>query len=336
MLRTKAIKKIFMTTLSMFIILCTFTLTSFMNNNVLKTNLEIEEISGIVTDDIYLLSKNNYLVKKKILIDSDDIAFKIKKALSEMVNSSNNKYSNELIGPIPEGTNIIDVIVGEDIITVNFSKELLNVNINHEKHMISAIVYTVINIGNVKGVSILVEGNFLDKYPNTGESLNKVLDKNIDINREFRVVSRDDISKVVVYYLDDIDDNLYYVPVTKYLNDSRDKIEIIVEELSSSYIYEDNLMSFLNNKVKLLEHSIENDVFFLNFYEYLFDSNDIVLDEVLYCISYSVFDNYDVSMVMFQVNGKEVNHVFRTDIYYKLKKVLEMQVLLLYNLIYQL
>ena len=315
MLRTKAIKKIFMTTLSMFIILCTFTLTSFMNNNVLKTNLEIEEISGIVTDYIYLLSKNNYLVKKKILIDSDDIAFKIKKALSEMVNSSNNKYSNELIGPIPEGTNIIDVIVGEDIITVNFSKELLNVNINHEKHMISAIVYTVINIGNVKGVSILVEGNFLDKYPNTGESLNKVLDKNIDINREFRVVSRDDISKVVVYYLDDIDDNLYYVPVTKYLNDSRDKIEIIVEELSSSYIYEDNLMSFLNNKVKLLEHSIENDVFFLNFNEYLFDSNDIVLEEVLYCISYSVFDNYDVSMVMFQVNGKEVNHVFRTDIY---------------------
>lgn len=315
MLRTKAIKKIFMTTLSMFIILCTFTLTSFMNNNVLKTNLEIEEISGIVTDDIYLLSKNNYLVKKKILIDSDDIAFKIKKALSEMVNSSNNKYSNELIGPIPEGTNIIDVIVGEDIITVNFSKELLNVNINHEKHMISAIVYTILNIGEVKGVSILVEGTFLDKYPNTLESLNKVLDKNIDINREFRVVSRDDISKVVVYYLDDIDDNLYYVPVTKYLNDSRDKIEIIVEELSSSYIYEDNLMSFLNNKVKLLEHSIENDVFFLNFNEYLFDSNDIVLEEVLYCISYSVFDNYDVSMVMFQVNGKEVNHVFRTDIY---------------------
>ena len=226
-----------------------------------------------------------------------------------------NKYSNELIGPIPEGTNIIDVIVGEDIITVNFSKELLNVNINHEKHMISAIVYTILNIGEVKGVSILVEGTFLDKYPNTGESLNKVLDKNIDINREFRVVSRDDISKVVVYYLDDIDDNLYYVPVTKYLNDSRDKIEIIVEELSSSYIYEDNLMSFLNNKVKLLEHSIENDVFFLNFNEYLFDSNDIVLEEVLYCISYSVFDNYDVSMVMFQVNGKEVNHVFRTDIY---------------------
>jgi len=315
MLRTKAIKKIFMTTLSMFIILCTFTLTSFMNNNVLKTNLEIEEISGIVTDDIYLLSKNNYLVKKKILIDSDDIAFKIKKALSEMVNSSNNKYSNELIGPIPEGTNIIDVIVGEEIITVNFSKELLNVNINHEKHMIIAIVYTILNIGEVKGVSILVEGNFLDKYPNTLESLNKVLDKNIDINREFRVVSRDDISKVVVYYLDDIDDNLYYVPVTKYLNDSRDKIEIIVEELSSSYIYEDNLMSFLNNKVKLLDHSIENDVFFLNFNEYLFDSNDIVLEEVLYCISYSVFDNYDVSMVMFQVNGKEVNHVFRTDIY---------------------
>ena len=96
MLRTKAIKKIFMTTLSMFIILCTFTLSSLMNDNVLKTNLEIEDISGIVTDDIYLLSNNNYLVKKKILIDSEDVSFKIKKDLSEMVNSSNNKYSSEL------------------------------------------------------------------------------------------------------------------------------------------------------------------------------------------------------------------------------------------------
>ena len=87
MLRTKAIKKIFMTTLSMFIILCTFTLSSLMNDNVLKTNLEIEDISGIVTDDIYLLSNNNYLVKKKILIDSEDVSFKIKASASSSSSS---------------------------------------------------------------------------------------------------------------------------------------------------------------------------------------------------------------------------------------------------------
>ena len=53
MLRTKAIKKIFMTTLSMFIILTVFSLSTVGNSNILRTNLEIEDISGIVTDNIY-------------------------------------------------------------------------------------------------------------------------------------------------------------------------------------------------------------------------------------------------------------------------------------------
>ena len=51
---------------------------------------------------------------------------------------------------------------------------------------------------------------------------------------------------------------------------------------------------------------------FLNFNQYLFDSNDKVLEEVLYSISYSVFDNYDVSMVMFEVNDNYVGQVSRT------------------------
>ena len=35
------------------------------------------------------------------------------------------------------------------------------------------------------------------------------------------------------------------------------------------------------------------------------------MEEVLYSISYSVFDNYDVSMVMFEVNDQYVGQVSR-------------------------
>lgn len=312
MLRTKAIRKIFLTSLSMFIILCVFTLSNI-TNNVLRTNLEIHEISGIVTDNIYLLSNNGYLVKKKVLLDDDNDKDKIIKALNYMINKEENKFSNGLIGPIPKGTVINDVICGDKIITVDFSKKILDVSVNHEKHMISAIVYTILNISNASGVSILVDGEVLNKYPNTLENLPNILDKTLGINKEYHITSRDDVSKVVIYYLDDIGDELYYVPVTKYMNDSRDKIKIIIEQLSSSYLYEEELMSFLSSKVELLDHYIENDVLFLNFNEYLFDSNNVISEEVLYSISYSVFDNYDVSMVMFEVNGNEVNHVFRTE-----------------------
>ena len=311
MIKTKAIRKIFTTTLSMFIILCVFSLMTINLDNTLKVNLEINDISGIGNGYVYLLSKNDYLVRKNIYLDSDDNVLNIKKALSYLIESDNNKYSSELMGVIPKGTKINEVICGDDLVTVDFSKDILNVSINHEKHMISSIVYTIMDLVDVEGVSILVDGELLRNYPNTGEVFGSVLNKSIGINNRYDITSRKDINRVILYYVDLIDEDIYYVPVTKYINDDREKVKIIIEELKSSYLSEVNLMSFLNSNVKLIDYQIENDIFFLNFDDYLFDSNDKILEEVIYTISYSIFDNYDVNMVMFLVNGEEVNHIMR-------------------------
>ena len=311
MIKTKAIRKIFTTTLSMFIILCVFSLMTINLDNTLKVNLEIDDISGIGNGYVYLLSKNDYLVRKNIYLDSDDNVLNIKKALSYLIESDNNKYSNELMGVIPKGTKINEVICGDDLVTVDFSKEILNVSVNHEKHMISSIVYTIIDLVDVKGVSILVDGEVLRSYPNTGEVFGSVLNKSIGINNRYDITSRKDINRVILYYVDLIDEDIYYVPVTKYINDDREKVKIIIEELKSSYLSEVNLMSFLNSNVNLIDYNVENEIFFLNFDDYLFDNNDKILEEVMYTISYSIFDNYDVNMVMFLVNGEEVNHIMR-------------------------
>lgn len=311
MIKTKAIRKIFTTTLSMFIILCVFSLMTINLDNTLKVNLEINDISGIGNGYVYLLSKNDYLVRKNIYLDSDDNVLNIKKALSYLIESDNNKYSNELMGVIPKGTKINEVICGDDLVTIDFSKEILSVSIGHEKHMISSIVYTIMDLVDVEGVSILVDGELLRNYPNTGEVFGSVLNKSIGINNRYDITSRKDINRVILYYVDLIDEDIYYVPVTKYINDDREKVKIIIEELKSSYLSEVNLMSFLNSNVKFIDYQIENDIFFLNFDDYLFDSNDKILEEVIYTISYSIFDNYDVNMVMFLVNGEEVNHIMR-------------------------
>ena len=311
MIKTKAIRKIFTTTLSMFIILCVFSLMTINLDNTLKVNLEINDISGIGNGYVYLLSKNDYLVRKNIYLDSDDNVLNIKKTLSYLIESDNNKYSNELMGVIPKGTKINEVICGDDLVTIDFSKEILSVSIGHEKHMISSIVYTIMDLVDVEGVSILVDGELLRNYPNTGEVFGSVLNKSIGINNRYDITSRKDINRVILYYVDLIDEDIYYVPVTKYINDDREKVKIIIEELKSSYLSEVNLMSFLNSNVKLIDYQIENDIFFLNFDDYLFDSNDKILEEVIYTISYSIFDNYDVNMVMFLVNGEEVNHIMR-------------------------
>lgn len=311
MIKTKAIRKIFITTVTMFILLTVFSI-SYMSNKeeVLRVNVEVND-KVQDTNDIYLLNKNNYLVKYEIMLDGDSTKDKVLKVLSYLMDVDNSIFSNELSGTIPKGVKILDVICGNQLVTVNFSKKLLEVSGDKEKQMISSIVYSLTDIDDIEGVSILVEGKKLNSYPNSKESLPNILNRNIGINKEYKINSRDNISSVVIYYMENIDDELYYVPVTKYLNDDRDKIKIVVEELTTSYIYEENLMSFLNSKTKLIDYREENNTLILNFNEYLFDSKDKVLEEVIYCLGYSVFDNYDVSMVMFEVNGKEVGYINR-------------------------
>lgn len=295
----------------MFILLTVFSISMIQQDDELRVNVEVVEDLMYSTNDIYLLNENDYLVKTNLLLDDDSCENNVVKVLSNLIISDTNIFSNGLNGVIPEGTKVNQVICGSELVTVDFSKEFLNVDEELEKQMISSIVYSVLGVGDLKGVSILVEGKNLAEYPNSHEALNLVLDKSVGINKEYYLKSRDNINSVVVYYLESIEDEIYYVPVTKYVNDESEKIKIIIEELTTSYIHEANLMSFLNSKARLLEYREENDVLFLNFNEYLFDSNDKVLEEVIYSIGYSVFDNYDVSMVMFEVNGEEVGFVSR-------------------------
>ena len=311
MLRTKAIRKIFLTTLTVFILLTVFTITNYNNDNdnVLRTNLEIEDIAGLKTNVIYLLNDEGLLVQDRVLLDGSSVEDKIEKLLINLIEGSTCSFADGLSKVIPKGTVVNNVMVGNKYVTIDFSKELLNVSEEKEKSMITAIVYSVMNLDDFLGVSILVEGKSLEEYPNSKEKINKILDKSIGINKNYDITSFNNINKVVIYYLENINDNLYYVPVTKYVNDDREKVNIIVEELASSYIYESNLMSFLNSNVSLLEYEEKENIMSLNFNDYLFDGNDKVLEEVLYSIAYSVFDNYDVSMVSFEVNGEIIDHI---------------------------
>lgn len=309
MLRTKAIRKIFLTTLTLFILLTVFTITNYKNENVLRTNLEIEDIAGLKTNVIYLLNDEGLLVQDRVLLDGSSVEDKIEKLLINLIEGSTCSFADGLSKVIPKGTVVNNVMVGNKYVTIDFSKELLNVSEEKEKSMITAIVYSVMDLDDFLGVSILVEGKSLEEYPNSKEKINKILDKSIGINKNYDITSFNNINKVVIYYLENINDNLYYVPVTKYVNDDREKINIIVEELASSYIYESNLMSFLNSNVSLIEYEEKENIMSLNFNDYLFDGNDKVLEEVLYSIAYSVFDNYDVSMVSFEVNGEIIDHI---------------------------
>ena len=115
---------------------------------------------------------------------------------------------------------------------------------------------------------------------------------------------------IQVYYVNNYNDEEYYVPITKYVNGNGDDlIKVIIKELSSSPIYETNLMSYLNAEASLLGYEYTDNNLKLNFNELLLNGidNKNILEEVIYTISLSANDLYDdLEMVSFYVNNEEV------------------------------
>ena len=312
MIRKKALRKIFITTMSLFIIMTIYLIQ--LTEKTLETNLEFEYVTDLANSSIYLLDKNNYLVKTKVLLDENNLEDNIRSIINNLTVSGETKFPNNLKGIIPKGTKLNNVIIDEDSITLDFSEEFLDIDKELSIKLIESIVYSITELDEITKVTITVDGNQLNTYPNSNKIIIMPLTRDIGINNEYSYTTLDDIIKVVIYYGEEISDEIYYVPVTKYLNnnDNKDKINIIVEELTTSYIYENNLRSILNENVELIDKEIvDEDLLILNFNNALFDNNNTIKEEVLYTLSYSVFANYPVNTINFKVDGKDVDIVKR-------------------------
>lgn len=260
---------------------------------------------------IYLLDSNNYLGKTTIAINNakvEDVSLELLEALiNDGVGES--KIPNGFKSFISSETKINSITFNEGLLHVDFSKELLDIPSNLEEKVIESIVYTLTSIDKVKEVSISIDGKILTELPQSKVLLDERLNKTFGINKEYEISSLKDIQKVTIYYISKYNDKEYYVPVTKYVNDSREKVEIIIDELSSSPIYQTNLMSYLNSNTKLLASSLIDDVLTLNFNNYIYSDidNKKILEEVLYTISESIINNYEVSTIVYKVLDEEIS-----------------------------
>ena len=73
MIKTKAIRKIFITTVTMFVLLTVFSIPMLNDEDALRVNFEIKDDKNFDTNNIYLLSENGYLVKSNVIFDCDNL-----------------------------------------------------------------------------------------------------------------------------------------------------------------------------------------------------------------------------------------------------------------------
>lgn len=311
MLKKISIRKIVLSSLALFAMFLIYIIPA--NEKTLDIKEELEYVNtNIESSPIFLMDQNSYVALTSVAVNDTNIENKAKQLIKVLtIGGMDSKIPSGFSAIIPPNTEVLSLSYENGIIKVDFSKDILNISEKLEEKMVEAIVYTLTSIDKVEGVIIYVEGDILTKLPKTKINLPSTLDKTFGINKEFDLTSTKDITDVTIYYINQISDNYYYVPVTKYINDDRDKASIIIDELSSNFNPNKNLMSFLNDGTKLVSSSVKDGNMYLNFNEDILNSSvsEEISKETLDMISLSIGANYEVKEVVFNVLDKELYKV---------------------------
>ena len=279
-------------------------------NTEINFKQELHYVDNQEKEVIYLMDSNNYIARTEIKIKNRKIENKAKELLEVLIKDGDgeDKIPSGFKSIISSETKINSIKYEDGLIKVDFSKELLDTKVEYEEKMIEAIIYTLTSIKEVEKIIIYVDGDILTKLPKTGINLPSTLDKSYGINKEYNIATYNNIDKITIYYVGKYNDQTYYVPVTKYVNDNREKIKVIIETLASSNLSNPNLMSYLNSNTVLLSSELNDNTLSLVFNQYIF--NDLqtrnILEEVIYTINLSIEANYNVKEVLFNVNNEEI------------------------------
>ena len=208
---------------------------------------------------------------------------------------------------IPQDTHLLNLDLKDGTLKLDFDKNFLKVEEKNEEKLIEALVYSLLELKDIKKISILIEGEPLTKMP-SGKKIPALLDKNFGINKIYNLDSIKDTSKTTVYYLSKNKDLYYYVPVTTINNDSTEKVEIIIKELKTTPIYHTNLISYLASSTNLVNYELLENSISLSFDNYLIAnlSDEKIIEEVKYSIALSLRDSYGVSEVIFNSLDEEL------------------------------
>lgn len=297
MLKRKALRRIFISTLVFFIVFILYGVTKTNNVKVMKKSTKNESY-------IYTLNSDNYVSKVSIYVDKKlSIEEKIKQKLETMIKENNrNILLPSYFKPIlPENTKVENVVLDEGIIKIYFSKELLNIDKQQSEKMIEAIIYTATD-SNILGIEIYADGKMLKYVPKTKKKLKQVLTRNFGINKTYEVTNTNDIVKIVMNYYGKDNYKYYSIPVTKYLNSNKSKLELIVSE----YNKKSELISLMDN-INLLNYELDKKV--LKIY---IDKNVSDNDSKLFIKT--IFDNYNINRVIIYYNNQKIIEKTKKDI----------------------
>ena len=310
MLRRMLYKKIMVATSILLVILMLYLIPS--NKDEIEIEQKLEYVYPNEVDTIYLLDNYDKVSRTMISVNKQNEISKAIDLLDGLTinGKKQDKLPNGFRGLLPVGTRVLDISLHDKILKINFSKEFNNIKKEYEEKLIESLVYTLTDIDGVDKIEIFIEGVKLKELPNSKKLLPEYLDRGYGINKEYELTNLNDIDSYTIYYVMNYNDEVYYTPITKYINNQgQDKVKIIIDELATNLTYESNLMSYLDSNIKLLDYEIVDKTIKLDFNEAILSNitSSKILEEVKYTIGLSLCDELEIEKVVFLVNNKEIS-----------------------------
>ena len=297
MLKNSISKKIFLIMSCLFIL---FILYLFPKKEEITPLNETERNANQAS--IYLIDNNKYVSRVSVIIGAKEKLAKAREIISYLTrNSPNANYIKEGFAPIlPKNTKVLSIDLNDDLLKINFSKEFYNITEENEDKMLSSLIFSLTSIEGINKISIYVEDSILNALPHSKKPLLPTLDRSYGINKTYDVTKVKGITNTTVYYLSKYKDYYYYVPVTMVNNEKKDKMEIIIKELTSKTMYQTNLISYLNN-AKQINYELTDEYLLIKLNNELYrDLNDNhLMETVIYSINLSISENFDIKTVMY-------------------------------------
>lgn len=299
MIKKYTINKICVTSVSLFLILMFYLVPSTPESEV-KIDKSIGDKKEVV---VYLMDKDYYLGRMIEYASYDNIVDLVNKKLDILINGSDELNSFSPI--IPKNTKVNSIKVDKNNIYIDFSKDILNVSKYNEELMIESIIYTITDINGIDNIYLSINKEPLKILPKSNKEIPYPLNRGYGINKKYDLDSLNNITKTTIYFNKSYNDVEYLVPITKVMNTTSEKIDIIIEELKSIVNAQYNLNSYIPNNLEVVSHEVSDDKMNLIFNEFILDKEKlVVLEEVKYAIAQSIFDNYNVKEVVFSTKDK--------------------------------
>src|SRR5699024_5476246 len=254
--------------------------------------------------EIYLIDANGLIASQTLelpKVESKEVATQ---ALEHMVKGGpvTEMLPNGFEAVLPEDTEILGLNLKEDgTMIVDVSKEFKNYKKEDEVKILEAMTHTLTQFEDVKKIQLWINGHPQDNMPVDNTPINEGYSKSNGINVMNSTTDLFESEAVTMFYPKEHNKNCYYVPVTKHVNDEKDKTYTTLKEvLLDGPALDTNALNEFNDGTTLKGKQTLNDgILKVEFSKEIMKNDDKnqIADEVIETLVITLTELEDVEAV---------------------------------------